>query len=214
MKVSDYEAQLDNLPEGPPEPVHRWWTRVDRILPVILAFILGAVVGFALVDDQQEELDAAIVRVGQLEDDVTASRATVARIEAERDDAAEDAAVLRSEIDTLEGRIAGYTDQIADLKKQVTHWKDQATADAAAGGYNVNAKTSFGDGVWRVGEEIQPGTYRAPGGGSCYWERLSGFSGSFGDIITNDFGTSNTTVTISSTDAGFSTDDCGTWEKI
>lgn len=34
-----------------------------------------------------------------------------------------------------------------------------------------------GDGVWRVGVDIQPGTYRSSGGDACSWARLFGFQG-------------------------------------
>lgn len=37
--------------------------------------------------------------------------------------------------------------------------------------------TAFGPGVYTVGTDIQPGTYSAPGGSNCYWERLSSLSG-------------------------------------
>lgn len=63
-----------------------------------------------------------------------------------------------------------------------------------------------------VGTDIQPGTYRADDASdSCYWERLSGFSGEFEDIIANGF---QTIVTIASTDVGFYSSDCGTWTRI
>lgn len=51
--------------------------------------------------------------------------------------------------------------------------------------------TGIGAGLWKVGSEIEPGTYvtKADEGGvfdSCYVARLSGFSGEFDDIIAND----------------------------
>jgi S-layer family protein len=70
---------------------------------------------------------------------------------------------------------------------------------------------TFGSGTWVVGSGVPAGTYRSPGGGSCYWERLSGFGGTFGEIIANDFGSIKIVVEIKSSDAGFSTDQCGTW---
>src|SRR5690349_16825748 len=36
------------------------------------------------------------------------------------------------------------------------------------------ATTMPRDGTYRVGAEIQPGTYRSDGGEYCYWERLRG----------------------------------------
>lgn len=75
---------------------------------------------------------------------------------------------------------------------------------------------SFGEGTWRLGRDIPAGVYRTrvPGGSfGCYWERLRGFSGSFGDIITNGLGDAGAplVVTIYSSDAGFRSQGCGRW---
>ena len=74
------------------------------------------------------------------------------------------------------------------------------------------ALTTFGDGDWMVGTQIAPGRYRNTGGGACYWERVSGWSGGFGDILANDNVDGSTIVDISGSDVGFSTARCGTWE--
>ena len=74
--------------------------------------------------------------------------------------------------------------------------------------------TSFGDGTWVIGNDIQAGTYRSSKtGNSCYWERLSGFSGELDDIIANGVTDAIWVVEIASTDAGFSTERCGTWTE-
>lgn len=70
---------------------------------------------------------------------------------------------------------------------------------------------SFGNGTWVVGSQVPAGLYRAPGGSSCYWERLSGFGGSLAEIIANGFGDQKIVVEISASDVGFSSEDCGTW---
>ncbi len=71
---------------------------------------------------------------------------------------------------------------------------------------------TFGPGTQRVGTDISAGTYRSgPVEDACYWERKSGFGGSFDEIIANDFTTDRTIVTISESDAGFESDGCGTW---
>jgi hypothetical protein len=38
-------------------------------------------------------------------------------------------------------------------------------------------ETGYSDGTYFVGDEIEAAIYRSTGGGSCYWERLSGFGG-------------------------------------
>lgn len=71
--------------------------------------------------------------------------------------------------------------------------------------------TSFGDGQYRVGVDIYPGIYHTEGGRSCYWERQSGLTGDFDDIIANDFGTGRQTIQIMPGDVAFKSNRCGTW---
>ncbi len=74
------------------------------------------------------------------------------------------------------------------------------------------AVATFGDGVWIVGVDIQPGTYRtAASPGLCYGARLSGFGGTLGEIIANELSFDPITVTIEPTDAGFESIDCDLW---
>ncbi len=72
------------------------------------------------------------------------------------------------------------------------------------------------DGAYRVGLEIEPGTYRSLTTGleGCYWERLSNFTGEFDAVITNGFSESQTIVRIESSDIGFRSNGCGGWEQI
>ncbi|PRQ11630.1 hypothetical protein C1Y63_05485 [Corynebacterium sp. 13CS0277] len=78
-----------------------------------------------------------------------------------------------------------------------------------------SAPVTFGAGTHRVGDDIAPGTYRAAHAGeSCYWERLSGFTGAFEDIIANDNAQGTAIVTILPSDHGFTSRGCGTWELL
>jgi hypothetical protein len=78
----------------------------------------------------------------------------------------------------------------------------------------VNTTAPFADGTYIVGVDIAPGTWRSSGGDICYWERLSGFSGEFKDIIANDTESGQATVTIAPSDVGFSTSGCGEWTLL
>jgi hypothetical protein len=69
------------------------------------------------------------------------------------------------------------------------------------------------DGSWRVGIDIEPGTYRTEGADTCYWKRLSGFTGEFGDILANGIPKGPVVVTILPSDAGFTSSRCGIWAK-
>jgi len=81
----------------------------------------------------------------------------------------------------------------------------------------------FGNGMYRVGVEVAPGTYRTGGAGIlgfCDWSRLSSFNGDPSSVIQsghvyNTAGSGNTdTVTVAPTDVGFSSTGCGGWTKI
>ncbi len=73
----------------------------------------------------------------------------------------------------------------------------------------------FSDGTWIVGSDIAPGLWRNDDSSNlCLWQRLSGFSGDIGDIITGDLTEATATVQIDESDVGFAAQDCGTWTKI
>lgn len=74
-------------------------------------------------------------------------------------------------------------------------------------------KTSFGPGTYAVGIDIEPGTYKAPGGAKCYWARLSGFGGTFEEIIADEEPDGSVTVKIDPGDKGFVSRGCGHWSK-
>lgn len=78
------------------------------------------------------------------------------------------------------------------------------------------ASLSFDSGLWLVGTDIQPGTYRATELDGCYWERLSGLDGTIDSIIANDFiiDSGQAVVEISESDVAFSSEGCGTWEPV
>jgi hypothetical protein len=75
--------------------------------------------------------------------------------------------------------------------------------------------TSITPGMWIVGAQINPGTYRAENSTQgCYWQRLSNFTGGVDGTIASAFvsGPGVQLVTIAATDAGFSANvECGTW---
>ena len=76
---------------------------------------------------------------------------------------------------------------------------------------------SIPPGMWIVGAQIAPGTYRADNSTSgCYWQRVSNFTGAIDAVIASAFvsGPGAQLVTIAGTDAGFSGNaECGTWSR-
>lgn len=87
--------------------------------------------------------------------------------------------------------------------------EEKARAEAVENGTFIASR----DTPYRVGSEIQPGTYRTTGQfEDCYWE----ISDAAGNIMDNNFATFATdiTVTIPPTAAGFTTNRCGGWMKV
>jgi hypothetical protein len=78
----------------------------------------------------------------------------------------------------------------------------------------TGSKTSFGAGTYIVGTDIEPGTYRSSGSSGCYYERLRAFTADMNSIIANGNTNEPTIVTIAPTDAGFQSQNCGTWTRL
>lgn len=89
--------------------------------------------------------------------------------------------------------------------------QSQAVADALSGNFEEQLPISIGNGKFLVGTDVQPGTYTITEPvEDCYWER----SDSQGNIIANNFISiaPSVTVTISPSDAGFTSQGCGLWK--
>jgi hypothetical protein len=90
-----------------------------------------------------------------------------------------------------------------------------STAAATAAAPTVAAAPTpfnFGSGKKLVPSEVAAGTYRmrtpAPG---CYWERLSGLGGTFGEILANGNPAGPEIVSIAATDKAFNSSRCAPW---
>jgi hypothetical protein len=93
-------------------------------------------------------------------------------------------------------------------------------ANSACGTWSSRARggvqSIIPPGMWLVGTQIAPGTYRASAGGGCYWERLRNFTGGSDSVIASDLIPTNGTafVTIDAADAGFMSEAaCGSWTR-
>ncbi|MFE7277789.1 hypothetical protein [Streptomyces sp. NPDC057623] len=92
--------------------------------------------------------------------------------------------------------------------------KDWEAVDEKAKG--SPGSTMSGDGgMFRVGVDIAPGTYRSSGNAddSCYWERTKDAEHGLESIIANDNVTGSAVVTISASDVYFKTTGCQDWKK-
>jgi hypothetical protein len=88
-----------------------------------------------------------------------------------------------------------------------------APAPAASPAVAPPASTTIQEGTWTVGTDFPAGTYRTTGSGSdCYWMiTKSGSNGA--DIIQNQIGGGNLTVSLKS-GQDFTSQRCGSWAKV
>jgi multidrug efflux pump subunit AcrA (membrane-fusion protein) len=188
----------------------------------VLALLVGGGVGAGIgagVADDQDRVDALSGDVDGLRDQLADSDTALdaAQARAEDAEAAVDGAVDEARAQVEEEN----AEQAADLDAREADLAAREAAvsqrESAAGALEQQAADGSipGDGVYLVGTEVAPGTYRATSAGEyCYWERLSGLSGEFDDVITNGLGAADATVTVSGSDVAFSSDGCGSWQRI
>ncbi|WP_406125601.1 hypothetical protein [Streptomyces sp. NBC_00989] len=92
--------------------------------------------------------------------------------------------------------------------------KDWAAVGTKAQGSPATKMAGDG-GMFKVGVDIAPGTYRSTGNTDdmCYWERAKDAEHGLDSILANDNVTGTAVVTISAKDAYFKTAGCKTWKK-
>lgn len=106
---------------------------------------------------------------------------------------------------------------IVDIGPSDRAFKTDADCNTCYNTPRQGSQASIAPGVWLVGAQFTPGTYRASAQSGCYWERLRDFTGTLSGIIANEFVSSAgpQLVSIGASDVGFSTDaDCGTWTCV
>jgi hypothetical protein len=177
----------------------------------LFALVVGAAIGYAsIVSDANkvDDLEADVERLrGELDeanDEVAQGEATVAaavedlenRKEAVLADARDKRDQLQAQADDLGTKVSDLEAKLSDLQGEITQTRETV------------AKSSIPNGIWASGTDFTPGTYRAPGGGGCYWALLG--SADTSDIINNGGFNRNQTLTIDS--PYFETDGCGTWQ--
>lgn len=167
------------------------------ILGLLAALILGTAIGVTAKPAPVDPLAERTAAVEQREKSV-----------ADRDQA----------ITTRENDLAGKTQSAnaaLDTRKQQLDQRESGldTREQALAPKEQEAakNTIRGDGIYLVGKDVNPGTYRNTGSRSCYWQRSSGTSGSFDEILANGNESGPAVVTIQASDVAFTTKRCGTW---
>jgi ribosomal protein L29 len=108
--------------------------------------------------------------------------------------------VEQSKYADLKAKEADLRSRLDDLRKQL----GQARTAIARG-------TIGGTGTFVVGQDIEPGTYRAAASQGCYWARLKSLDTN--DIIDNQNADGPVVVEILPSDKAFETDRCSKFHK-
>lgn len=178
------------------------WVRNHAWLSVVMALFVGLVVGGVAVGSELEE---AKDEIADLEQTVEITKANFGKATSTAMNLEQELMDLEQEVEEKEKEIAKAR---AVLEKKVAAIKARERK-VSKEERRIEAST-FGDGIWQVGKDIQPGLYRAPGGSTCYWAELN--SADRFDISGNGGFGPNQTVQIDT--AWFESSDCGEWKKI
>lgn len=106
------------------------------------------------------------------------------------------------------------TIQATDKLFKSSGCKDWEAVDLKAKGTPA-AKMAGNGGMFRVGADIAPGTYKSTGNADdlCYWERSKDASHSIDSIVANNNVNGTAVATISASDGYFKTTGCKDWVK-
>src|SRR5699024_5285451 len=112
-----------------------------------------------------------------------------------------------SELDERSGELDTRDEELETLASELDERDEALTASET----KIEENTIPGSGIYLVGEDIKPGSYRSDSS-DCYWARLSGTSGESNEIITNNIVDGTSYVTIAASDVAFETRRCGDWK--
>lgn len=182
----------------------RWRLPVAALVAgLVVGSAAGAVAGLAL-DDPRESDDyrALQAQVQSLEAQVEDQEGRLSRTGSRLSEALQSASDAENELATRTAELDEREAAVAAREAAIT------VAETAV------AATSIDEGIWTVGVDVEPGTYRTaePLSGYCYWAIYrSGTSG--GDIVQNDGPEGGFPTVTLSEGQDFENDGCGTFVK-
>jgi hypothetical protein len=186
-------------------------------LPTWAKWVIGIVgalillgIGGAIGSSEEDNLKSEVTQANAERDNAKQEAAAVAArqeqiIEQTRASAAQIIGKAKSERSQLSGELQGDRDELKAIRGELAE-----TESSLSGAEHEKQLSTFGDGIWKSETDFIPGTYRAPGGGGCYWATLN--SADPYDIASNENGTGPQIATINT--PYFQSKGCGTWERI
>ena len=196
----------DPAPDTPQQLVPKRRRRWLWPLLCIVALLVGA--GIGVVGAQADPTTSPEYRqLADARDQAVSSNEQLQSLNSRLQDEVTAAETAVGEIDDRTAALDQRDTEIAARETAVAAREEAVTATELA----IEEGTIPGNGIFLVGTDVQPGTYRG-GGAGCYWARLGDVGGE--DIITNYLGDGPTVVEIKSGDVAFETNDCDDWTLV
>jgi hypothetical protein len=172
------------------------WVRSNRLAVVLGVFglLLGAGIG-ASGSDQKVKTTTVATTQTETETQTVNAPAAVLR-------------VTRATLTTTRARLSDVRSQVSAERGILRRLEAQVSGTRAS----IKRGTFAGSGTYLVGQDIDPGTYRAAATDGCYWARLSTLNTS--DIIDNDNANGPVVVEIAASDKAFTASGCAKFHKI
>ena len=139
-----------------------------------------------------------------------------------RETATKDAAAEREELEAEIAELRKDREGVQESLKNTRSKRDGVQSELkdlrreAEGVRAEIKKNSFsGDGTYIVGEDINPGTYRAEASpsGNCYYERLNDLEGNIDSIITNENTSGPVVLNVAPSDYAIQVSGCAEFKK-
>lgn len=226
--------QVPTEPAPPPKPkfFRRRWVQITGT--ALAAFLVGGVAGGAgasSANDKalaaEQRADAADARASQAQDQVAKAKADattqVAQAKTEAQNSVADqltaAQKVKADADAAAAKVKADADAAAKTAADAAA-KTKADLDARATALtnqeaDAKANEFDGDGIYRVPEDVKPGTYKAAASAGCYYARLSAIAGSgIDNIIENNNVSGAVVITVKPSDKGLEVSNCGTFKKV
>lgn len=198
---------------APPPPAHEaakptGEPRVPLWKHPVPVYVLAATVVVAAVASGAA---GALITRGNYEPVLSATQQDYERVVAARDSAERRVIALEADMGRVDAQREQADKRAADLDEREKTLEEREQAVSAE--ENRIAANTFSNGVYRIGTDIEPGTYRTDNavGDSCYYAWMSG-TGSNADIVDNNIIRGPGTVTLRDGEI-FEASRC-TWTKI
>lgn len=118
-------------------------------------------------------------------------------------DAGKEKDTLTEDVETLRDEKAALSKQVAALQKELGMLK------------RTKATSTFeGSGIYMVGSDIKPGTYRAAASPGCYYAVLRALDGSLDNIIANGNVDGPVVIEVPSSAKGVEVQRCSTFTRV